>query len=297
MYKYFFYGIGVVSEVKIYHLEQYTGDRVDVKIHYGQADDDIKEYLQKGINSTMSKTRVWFTNDVGIFVIKNGNEVLIEPKEGASEDDVASFVLGWCIAFLFQQREIPAIHCSALEMKGGAVLIAGNSGAGKSTIALGLQQRGYRYLVDDIAMVDIQGGMCIQPAFPMQKVCRNVAETMDSNTLYYVNEKKDKFAYRNQDNFCSESRKLAAMFYLNKHSGEAVVCERLTGVKKWNTVAQNLFLRDAYTSLGMPKEELDRCLAIAGSVEIYEISRPEGKDTVEEICEKMIELVEGRTEA
>lgn len=297
MYKYFFYGIGVVSEVKLYHLELYTGDREDVKIHYGDADNDIKAYLRNGINSTMSENRVWFINDIGIFVIRNGNEILVEQKEETSEDDVASFVLGWCIAFLFQQRGIPAIHCSALEMGDSVVLIAGNSGAGKSTIALGLQQRGYRYLVDDIAMVDIQNDMCIQPAFPMQKVCRNLAETMDSEALYYVNEKKDKFAYRNLDNFCAEPRKLSAIFLLNKYVGSDVIYEKLSGVKKWNSIMKHLFLRDAYMALGMPKEEINRCLEIAGRVEVYEVNRPEDRDTVAEICEKIINIVENGAEA
>lgn len=292
MYRYVIYGIGIESEVKLYHLEQCEVAEREVYIHYGTVSSEIEQYIQQGINSTMSPVRVWFRNDIGIFVISNGNEILVQPVERATEDDIASFVLGWCIAFLFQQKGIPALHCSALEVDGKAILIAGNSGAGKSTIALSLQKLGYRYLVDDIAMIDIKNDFLIQPAFPLQKVCRNIAEEVeDSETLYYVNEKKDKFALRNMDNFCDEPRKLSTIFLLNKYDGAEVKMERLRGIVKWNAVMKNLFLRDAYMALGVPQEEVDRCLEIAGKVEVYAISRPEGRDTVAEICRKILEVV------
>lgn len=296
MYHYYLYGIDIASEVKLYHLDQRQGEKEDVRISYGMAGEEIEEKMKQGINSAMSSTRVWFVNDIGIFVVQNGNEITIDVGAGATEDDVASFVLGWCMAFLFQQRGNVAIHCSALEMAERAVLIAGNSGAGKSTLAMGLQQRGYSYLVDDIAMVDLENDMYIQPAFPMQKVCRNLAEKMDAEAVYYVNEKKDKFAYRNMENFCSVPRKLSTIFLLEKYDGEEVKMESLSGVKKWNSIMKHLFLRDAYVALGIPREEISRCLEIAGKTEVYVIYRPSAKDTVSEICDRIVDIVEGQVE-
>lgn len=75
------------------------------------------------------------------------------------ESEFASFILGWCIAFLLQLRGFSAIHSSAIEMGEQAVLISGGSGAGKSTTALSLIHAGYRYLADDIAMVNPEADM------------------------------------------------------------------------------------------------------------------------------------------
>ena len=201
MHQYYIYGLGIHTEVKLYDLDERKVQK-DVLIHYGVVPGDIAAYTEKGLTSTMSPSRVWFRNDIGHFVITGGNDILVQPIGNAGEDELASFILGWCIAFLFQLRGATAIHSSAIEMDKQAVLISGFSGSGKSTTALSLIEAGYRYLADDIAMVDPSTDMMIQPAFPQQKVCRNVAEKMESSRLVYINERKDKFAYQNIDDFC-----------------------------------------------------------------------------------------------
>lgn len=292
MHQYYIYGLGIHTEVRLYHLEE-RPVKQDVLVHYGTVSDDIAAYTEKGLASSMSPNRVWFRNDIGHFVISGGNDILVQPVGEVGEEDLASFILGWCIAFLFQQRGVSAIHSSAIEIDDRAVLISGVSGSGKSTIALSLIDAGYRYLADDIAMVDPRTDMMIQPAFPQQKVCRNVAEKMDSAELFYINEKKDKFAYHNQRDFCDEARKLTTMFLLNRYDGDRVLVEKVTGVEKLNSVLKNLFLLDAYRALGFTVEEKVRCLEIAGKIDIYKISRPREKDTVEEIRELVIKLVKG----
>lgn len=294
MYRYYIYGLGIDSEVRLYHLEQYNGYKKDVYIRCGAVSENIVESISQGINSRMSKTSVWFRNDVGIFVISNGNEILIQPAMSATENDIASFILGWCIAFLFQQKEMLAIHCSALAMYNQAVFIAGGSGAGKSTLALSLLKEGFRYLADDIAMVDLHNELMIQPAFPQQKICRNVAENMESDSLFYINERKDKFAFTNNDDFCTEPHKLTTIFMLDRYDGKELIFEKTTGIAKWNGVVKNLFLLDAYLSLDFPRGERERCLELAGKVDMYTVRRPDGKDTLYEIRDRVIDIVKGK---
>jgi len=290
MYQYYIYGLGVHTEIKLYNLKEQKVAR-DVLIHYGNVSNDIVEYTERGLASSMSPARAWFRNDIGHFVIRDGNDILVQPIGSADENDLASFVLGWCIAFLFQQRGYSAIHSSAIEVDEQAVLISGFSGAGKSTIALSLIDAGYRYLADDIAMVNPKEDMMVQPAFPQQKVCRNIAEQMGTDKLLYINEKKDKFAYYNEKDFCDVPRKLTTMFILRKYEGDQVRIEEITGIEKLNCVLKNLFLLDAYRAMGFTLEEKARSLELAGKITIYQISRPEKKDTVQEIKDAIIQLV------
>ncbi len=292
MFQYYLYGLGIHTEIKLYDLDEQNVEK-DVWIHYGKVPEEIREFTAKGLASTMSPDRVWFRNDIGHFIITGGNDILVEPMGDVSENDLASFVLGWCIAFLFQLRGASAIHCSAIEIEDQAVLIAGLSGAGKSTIALSFIEAGYRYLVDDIAMVDPGKDMMIEPAFPQQKVCRNIAEQMDDVELCYINEKKDKFAYHNTKDFCGEPKKVTTMFILEKDDSKQVRVEELTGIEKLNAVLKNLFLLDAYQAMGFTVEEKARSLEIAGKIRIYKITRPQDQDTVEEIRERILGLVTG----
>lgn len=51
------------------------------------------------------------------------------------------------------------LHAAALWIDGGAVVIAGPSGAGKTTLALALLGRGAGYLTEEVALVDSSGGV------------------------------------------------------------------------------------------------------------------------------------------
>lgn len=295
MYQYYIYGIGIHSEIKLYNLAE-APVAPDVTVHYGPLPKDIITRTQQGLTSCISLSRIWFRNEIGHFIIRNGNEILVHPLEGATEKDLASFILGWSLSFLFLMRGYSAIHCSAIEIDANrAALISGVSGAGKSTTALSLIDAGHRYLADDIIMVQPSPDMLIYPGFPLQKVCRNIAEQIDPADLFYINERKDKFAYYNTKDFCGEPRRLTTMIMLNKHEGDTVLTEELTGFAKWNCILQNLFLLDAYKSFDYPPEEKARTLELAGKLTIYKISRPTGKDTVEEIRDIIIKLLKQDT--
>ncbi len=56
------------------------------------------------------------------------------------------------------QRRFLLLHASAVERDGRALLMTGHSGAGKSTLAALLGERGWRFLGDEFALVDLESG-------------------------------------------------------------------------------------------------------------------------------------------
>ncbi|RVU42245.1 hypothetical protein EA187_16795 [Lujinxingia sediminis] len=61
------------------------------------------------------------------------------------------------IALLTTDRPLVALHGSALRCPGGdTIAIIGDSGAGKSTTALGLVRRGATLLADDLVLIDVE---------------------------------------------------------------------------------------------------------------------------------------------
>jgi hypothetical protein len=55
-------------------------------------------------------------------------------------------------------RDVLVLHCAAVERSGRSVLIAGEAGAGKTTLALLLHARGWNLLSDDLAVFDLAAG-------------------------------------------------------------------------------------------------------------------------------------------
>lgn len=60
-------------------------------------------------------------------------------------------------------RGLVSIHSAALATPGGILVIAGASGQGKSTLALGLAHRGYGLLSDELSIIDTDGSVTPYP--------------------------------------------------------------------------------------------------------------------------------------
>ncbi|HET6764014.1 MAG TPA: hypothetical protein VFH27_10080 [Longimicrobiaceae bacterium] len=97
----------------------------------------------------------------------DGTEFVVERGGGAvwcrwpaalSLENTCTYLLGPVMGFLLRQQGFTCLHASAVEVDGGAVLLVGQSGAGKSTTAAALARRGLRVLADDVAVLQRAGG-------------------------------------------------------------------------------------------------------------------------------------------
>ncbi len=95
-----------------------------------------------------------YWRDVGTFVVRNGREVVVEAAAAVDPAVIRLFVLGPVLAVLLRQRGLLVLHGAAVEVDGGAVLILGASGWGKSTFAAALHRHGHGLISDDAAAID-----------------------------------------------------------------------------------------------------------------------------------------------
>ena len=284
MYKYKIYGIGIHSDFKLYNLAE-TDVPPDAYIRRISDGFDRSEMMAANINYKLVPGGIWFMNDYGQFYVRDGKYIDILPIKENDDFNLSSFICGWCFAHLFAQRGYSAFHCTALKINNACVLISGESGSGKSTTALELIKRGCKYLADDIAMITPDNDFMVYPAFPMQKMCRDVAEKYSSDEIFYVDTDKDKFAHENLNDFCTEPQPLKYVILLDKQNIPAVKVKQVTGINKFTDLINSLFLLESYDGPGMPAEERFRVLKTAEHVNILSISRPSDTDTLVEICD------------
>ncbi len=287
MYKYRIYGLIFDSDYQIYNFPEVEGS-ADVKIkklEQGYTDDEIRKI---GKIYTEIPGGIWYLSDIGQAFVTGGNEICLCIYEGVPQNNISMFICGWCMAFLFSQRGYSAFHCTALEVGEECIFVSGVSGAGKSTTALELIRRGYRYLADDIAMINPLGDFMVEPAFPMQKVCEDVADRLHLDKRDCINDEKVKFAYYNEQDFCDKPRPVKAFYVLQKGPVKQVELVEILGVRKLYMLMEGLFLTLIYAYKGIPTEEKFRCLKLAEQVRVFLVTRPEEGDTVGTVCDKIV---------
>jgi hypothetical protein len=91
------------------------------------------------------------------FLIAHGEEIDVELEPNAKEDVAAGWMLGTSFGILLHQRGALVLHGAAVASDGRAIVICGETGAGKSTLAAALCQQGCSFAADDICVIGLNG--------------------------------------------------------------------------------------------------------------------------------------------
>ncbi|WP_158705055.1 hypothetical protein, partial [Salinibacter altiplanensis] len=92
-----------------------------------------------------------------LFHVKEGNTILFDPLPGADKHFIQAVVGGELMAALLRQRGILPLHASCVSKQGQSVAFVGDSGWGKSTLAMLFAKEGYTLVADDILALDLSG--------------------------------------------------------------------------------------------------------------------------------------------
>ncbi len=290
MFYYKLYGMKIESDLEFPQLLVAEDDApVDVRITEAAFSEEVKEKIGEKCYA-MGSEYTCFANRTCQMQIFQGNKLTYSLTGGGYPQYLQTYILGYGFSFLALQRNMLPIHCSALADENGAILIAGESGSGKSTITTHFLNHGYRLMADDMALVD---GEKVYPAFPYQKLCRNVAlaEGYRLDELIYIDEDKDKFLAPYRGAFPTHGEKVKGFILLRVVNGEQVVDAEIAGLGRFEIFASNLFVRHLIGKDKYAPHIGQKCLEMASKVPVYAIGRPDGKDTTEAVVKKATEWV------
>lgn len=290
-FNYYIYGFYVKSEFRLYNIPEIdTINAPDIVITKGFRGVDDSIYYSRNCPIIFEDNNTQFSSSIGFFAISNGNRIVVIPGEESNEKMVASCILGWCMAFVLTQRGYSLFHGSALVKDGKCFIISGSSGAGKSTLSLQFVKKGYKYLADDLVLVDPNNSALVVPAYPLQKYCSDVIDSNQIDATYKIDSERDKYSRINTDDFDYNPYNLSAIFFVDKTDSENVKIEKYEGFKKIAKMFSALFLSVVYAENRIPAYEKQNCLKIASNVDYYEIERPKDKNTLDELT-RLIESI------
>jgi hypothetical protein len=149
-------GLSVSSEIPLRGLATASPDLgADVIIRGGPVAATLQSPAVVGPNWQIAGDRFLLRiPGIARFLLNSGREIVVDAADGTPIEETAVFVAGAALGILLHQRGRVVLHASAVEVSGAAVLFCGPAGAGKSTLAAALAQRGYRPLGDDLCVVE-----------------------------------------------------------------------------------------------------------------------------------------------
>lgn len=96
-----------------------------------------------------AKLQIVMSGGAEFVVDRGGTEIAIHAR-GAADADIVDWLTGPIFAYTLRRRGVIPLHASAVCVDGGALLLIGRSGTGKSTLAALLDLKGCRALTDDL---------------------------------------------------------------------------------------------------------------------------------------------------
>jgi len=246
--------------------------------------------------------RIFFTDtalifdvpEVARYRIDGGHLVTIEAASGVAPDapEIRLFFFGTVLAILCFRRGLIPLHASAVVVDGRALLISGDSGMGKSTLAAALVARGYPLLSDDLCALDLcaPDDPMIRPCMAHLKLWKDSAEYLDMPTDPWARVRKglDKFRIPIQT-FMSPPMAPGAIIMLD----QAHQASDAGGRRLWGTEALRYDLIHRYRlglALGYQIPMLSALAALAKLTPIIQLKRVKNLNALPDLVDSVLAL-------
>ncbi len=283
MFLYSFFGLAIHSEVELPDLPPGTGEP-DVVIRLGS----VPRMPQK---ATM-RQEIAFHGRGGAFHIRDGREIVLDPRPGVDPALLRVLLAGRMMAFLLRQRGWLPLHASGIEVGGAGVLFLGASGSGKSTTAAAFHTAGCKVITDDVGAVrvDADGGCVLNAAGPRIRLLD------DSRAVFGASEPEGAWQWRKRLFNLSrgEPRELVPIrrIYLLEYGG-GIGGDRIQPMSAVAALSAHSFVKHWRMDELALAAHLRDCTHVARSVPLYRLLRPRSLDALPDLVRRVSKDLEG----
>lgn len=265
----------------------------NVHIRYGDVPEQLTDVhyarnrFQAGPNNLLLKD-----DSVGKYWVKNGNHIVIQPRNGANPKEVQRFLLSSAFAGLLHQRGFLLLHAAAINLNNQAILMVGPSGAGKSTLACALYQQHKTVLTDDLCAlkIDSKGRAHVYTGFRQVKINVDITKILgiSENEVYPLGGNIHKLGLKLPMEHFPVKTPIRAIFGLDVNAdGVCKILPVTLKEKKLQLLIKHTFRKHFLKGFGSASVYLEACQMLSKNISFYQILRPKNKNCIQEIIDQV----------
>jgi hypothetical protein len=235
--------------------------------------------------------RLAYFDGTQFWLDREGREVWATWPGNLTLEDTATYLLGPVLGILLRLRGVTCLHASAVAFGEKAVAFVGSEGAGKSTTAAALAQRGHAILSDDVvALAERNGSFLVHPAYPYLSLWPPSVESLygsaEALPRFSANYEKRCLSLPKQElRFEERALPLAAIYILGDRRGDpAPLIEELTPQKAFLSLVANTFATNTLDS-GMRAKEFEILARLAPRVPIRALYPHQDAGRLVDLCD------------
>lgn len=277
-FTYNIFGLYFSCPLEIPELDEVKTDTCDVHIQFGNVPDHLSEVISSGILFESGEQEFLLKlPQVGKYLVRNGDEVIIDPKPGVSHDEISLFLLGSVMGALLYQRKYLPIHGSAVEVRGKAIIIIGNSSAGKSTLAASLNLAGFPLISDDLSAVSINNsGSCILlKGIPFIKLWKDTVDTLyPAGSFRKVRPQINKFKISLGSNNVGQEILIESIINLTTRNESDFRLKEINGALKFSMLRDHAYRDQLVKGMGITNHHFQMLTKLANQSKLFHLERP-----------------------
>jgi hypothetical protein len=289
MYQYRGFGLNIASEIAFPELLPYRFESPDVVIRF-EAVSNIEptcSYPGLVFSYSFHDTELVFeAPGVANYYAAGGERIDVEVDEAIDKADlqqmrsVRLYLLATVFAAILLQRKLLPLHASAVIKDGKLILIAGDSGAGKSTVLAEFMKQGHTIFSDDVVVLSrsLAGEVVAEASYPMIKLWEDaqvkLEHEMFADQSFLVKHDLNKYGIFFHEDFDTAKYPVEKIFILKKTEQPATSLCTLSGSDGFAEVSRQVYRPLLLHNLELKKLTFDVLLDLVKGCSIWQVSRP-----------------------
>jgi hypothetical protein len=194
---------------------------------------------------------------------------------------------------LLLQRGLLPLHGSALRLGDGAVILAGSTGNGKSTLAAALMEQGFTLIADELCALSIQknSGPVLLPGFPQILLWADTLKIFnkDISHLTSVRPGIEKYIIPVESHNMQSHLPLERIYILVPNNSFEFNIIDFHGMKKIHALIDCTYRVHNVAGLGLRGPHFQQCADVAKRIIVKKLERPATPFDIENLVKRFME--------